>query len=265
MPFFHFQRIFEALMRLKTIILEDSRIERDELFDICSQFPEIDLVNSFTNINQAREYLKNFSVDLILSDIMMDGGTGLDFVRGLEVQPAVVLISSHTEFAIDAFELNVIDFIAKPVSLDRFTKAFNRVKEYFELKKVNANNVQDSLSVQDDYIFVKESGNYVKVKFADIAYMESMGNFTRIHLVQDKRYVTLVGLKYMLEQLPPALFSRIHRSYIINVNHLKSFSPDEVIVNGNALPIGKSFRDDFMSHHIISRLVSPKNQGQETD
>lgn len=250
-------------MKFKTVILEDSMIEMEELTDLCREYGEIDLVNAFSDVNQATEYVRKFPPDLIISDIMLEGGTGLDFVKNLQPMPAVVLISSHTEYAIDAYELNVIDFIGKPVTAERFQKAMSKVNDYFRLRQSFNQQGAEEITMQDAHFFIRDSNTLTRIRKEDITVMESMGNYTRISLTNGKRYATLMGLKHMQEQLPEQQFARIHRSFIINTTHLDSITQDEIVVSGIAVPLSKSHRDGFMQKYVNGKLLNSKQQGPE--
>lgn len=244
-------------MKLKTIILEDSLFERDTLIDLCKSEPLIDLVNAFTNTAEANNYLQTFSVDLIITDIMMEGGTGIDFIKGLTNQPLIVITSSHTEYAIEAYELNVIDFIAKPITEERFGKTIQKIKEYSNIKNSIKLEEQNEISLENkDYFYIKDSSEFIKVHYNDILYMESLGNFTKIHVQTGKNPVCLVGLKQLETELPTDKFARIHRSFIVNIDQITSIFGDEIKIGEITLPIGKTYKELFIKDHVVQKLIS---------
>lgn len=245
---------------LKTIIIEDNSLERDTLLDYCSAYPELQVVNAFSSAAMANDYINRFPVDLIISDIVVEQGTGIELVRSLEEQPMIVFITSHTEYAVEAFDLNVIDYVVKPLSEERLRQTMGKVREYASLKqsKDYLTPSAQQTSGQEEFIYIKNSNELVRVNLNDIICMESLGNFTKIHLTNDKRYVSLVSLKYLEDQLPDAYFMRIHRSYIINTRHISTVTGEDVKLGQLTVPIGKSYKEEFLRRHISTKIITQK-------
>lgn len=240
-------------MLLKTVIIEDNELERDVLQEYCSSRPEILLINAFSGIKEAADYLEKFQTDLIISDIMVSDGNGTELIRNLTYSPLVVFVSSHRDFAAEAFDLDVVDYIVKPINQERFDHAINKIVSMFSASLIN---VESKPSFADEFIYVKNSTDITRINLKDILYMESLGNFTRIHLRDDKRIVTLVGLKQLEQKLPESCFMRIHRSYIINFCHIHTINTDEVRLGEYSIPIGKSFKEEFLKRHVYQNLIN---------
>lgn len=250
------QTIF-ALMLLKTIIVEDNLLERETLLDLAKSAKILDVVNAFNNIIDAIQYTEQFPVDLILSDIMMEGGTGLDLIQKLRNKPLCVFVSSHTEYALEAYELNVIDFISKPITEARFDKTMEKIKEYAEIKfKLNQHTeLPNQPNKITDFFYIKEGTQIVKINSQEVLYLESLGNFTRVYLQNGKRHVTLVGLKYFVDQLPPDIFIRVHRTFVVNINYVKGVHSDEVHLQNVTIPIGKTYKEEFINKTVLKKLI----------
>jgi DNA-binding LytR/AlgR family response regulator len=241
---------------LKTVIIEDNSLEQDTLIDLCKNKPEISVVNAFSGINEAADYIQRFPVDLIISDIIVNDGNGVDFIKNLSSPPLVVFVSSHKDYAVDAFDMDVVDYIVKPLSEERFSQCVEKVLDRFiNGKRVKAGDKNLTL---EDFIYVKNSNDIIRLNLKDILYMESLGNFTKIHMTNDKRIVSLVGLKQLESKLPETCFMRIHRSYIVNFCHITSINSDEVKLLESTIPIGKSYKEDFMKSHVYQNLVNHK-------
>ncbi len=224
-------------MPIKCIAIDDEPPALVLMKEYLARVPNIQLLQTFDDAISGSEFLRNNAVDLLFIDINMPDITGLDLVRSLEIKPMIIFTTAHKKFAIEGFELDAVDYLLKPISLERFTKAINKATEYFEYKK-------KPVSAEAENLFVYSEYRMVKVPLNEIEYIESLEDYIRIHLVSGKPIMTLMTMKKVLEKLPPEKFKRIHRSYIVASDKVKS------ILNRKAtmaslidLPISDSYLD----------------------
>jgi DNA-binding LytR/AlgR family response regulator len=176
-------------------------------------------------------------------DIQMPEISGLNFIKTLENKPLFMFTTAYPDYALEGFELDAIDYLLKPFAYDRFEKAIDKAKEYFQIKQSHEIGETD---LENEFIFVKANQKLIKLAYNDIYYVEAFADYVKIFL-DEKKIVTLQTMKNMEKKLPDELFSRVHRSYIVNRNHVASFSGSKVEVNGVSIPIGKNYKDGFLA------------------
>jgi len=229
---------------IKTIIVDDEPLALDILEAFVSKMPNLQLVAKCENAFEANEILQNQKVDLMFLDIQMPQLNGVDFVKSLANPPCVVFTTAYPEFAVEGFELNAVDYLVKPVSMERFMKAVNMVAE-----KVAAKQEVDEPASTDQFFFVKADKKLVKINFDDIVYIEGLKDYVIIKN-ETNRVITLQTMKSLEDKLPPQTFRRIHRSFIVNMNKIQALdgSVVEVMEKGQVkhLPIGKNYRDELL-------------------
>lgn len=232
---------------LNVIIVDDEPLALDVLETYIAQMPELNLVQRCTNALEANEALKNQDVDLIFLDIQMPQLTGIDFVKALTRPPMIVFTTAYPNYAIQGFDLNAMDYLLKPISLERFMKAVNKAMDQAELQK-RENNTASSLEGME-FFFVKADKKLVKVNFDDIIYIEGLKDYVIIRLNQG-RVITLQTMKSLEEKLPFGRFKRIHRSYIVAMDKITAIEGNMVEViekdKPKLLPIGKNYRDELL-------------------
>lgn len=234
---------------INTIIVDDEPLALDVLETYIEKIPDLNLVARCTNAFEANEALKKHEVDLMFLDIQMPQLTGIDFLKSLTDPPAVVFTTAYSNYAIEGFEVNAVDYLLKPISLERFMKAANKAIEQIELRRrENASHLE--MNDADEFTFVKADKKFVKVKFSEVLYIEGLKDYVIIRN-EKGRVITLQTMKSLEEKLPAKYFRRIHRSYIVNIDKVEAIMGNmvEVTEKGNPkhLPIGKNYRDDFLS------------------
>lgn len=192
--------------------------------------------------------LEKEKIDVLFLDIQMPKMTGLAMLKMLKHKPLTILTTAHRDYALEGFELDVVDYLVKPIGLDRFLKSMMKVNRW-----LNAEHEMHVKSANhESYIMVKSDRKHVKLFYEDILYVEAVKNHIRI-FTPSKSIISLIGISEFLEKLPPQDFLKIHRSYFVNVQHISSFDRNEVLVKGKALPIGRSFKEttqSFLSLHL---------------
>jgi len=214
--------------------------------------PFLDHHGDFANALMTSDYLTKNDVDLIFLDIEMPGLNGLDFVRAMTKQPHIILCTAYPQYALESYELDVIDYLVKPIKFDRFFKAINKVKDYLELDKESKSTVDN---YEESFMYIKSDRQYVKVLYNDVLYIKGMKDYVVIHTKQ-KKYMTSMNVKTILAQLPDTLFARISKSYIIQVQQIKSIGVDTIYTEANELPLGPSYKEAFIEKFVKTNLVS---------
>jgi DNA-binding LytR/AlgR family response regulator len=227
---------------MNCIALDDEPLALDIIEAYVKKHPELNLVTRCNNAEEATEILKNHPIDLMFLDIQMPGINGLNFIRSLEQKPLFMFTTAYSEYAIDGFELDAIDYLLKPIAYDRFEKAVEKAKEYYSIKN-NLDVIESDL--ENEYIFVKANQQLVKLSYGEILYVEAFADYVKIFL-NDRKIVTLQTMKKMESKLPKDIFSRVHRSFIVNRKAVESFSTSICEVNGVKIPVGKSYKNDFV-------------------
>lgn len=226
---------------IRCLAVDDEPLALELLEDNISKIPFLRLVGSCENAIEAMQIMQDQPVDLIFLDIQMPGLTGLQFIESMTVKPMIILITAYKKFALDGFNLDVTDYLVKPVPLDRFIKACNKAKELFELK---SNQKSVSPAVGPDYFFVNADYSLLKITRPDIIYIEGLKDYIKIHLKSTQHpVVTRMPMKSIEEELPPAEFIRIHKSYIVSVSYITAIRKSSVFIDALELPLSDTYRD----------------------
>lgn len=222
-------------MQLKCVAIDDEPLALELLQTYIARFPQLKLVHSFDDAISAVELLRNTRVDLLFIDINMPDITGIDLVRSLQEKPLIIFTTAHKQFAIEGFELDAVDYLLKPINIDRFTRAVHKAIDYYKYRNTPAQDDNDCLFVHSEY-------KLVKILLNEIEYIESLEDYIKIHITGSKPVLTLMSMKKVLEKLPAEKFQRIHRSYIVSVAKVRSIQNRKVQLSaGTELPISDSY------------------------
>ena len=224
------------MSKINCIIIEDEPLAVKNLSKYISQVPFLELKQTFRNAILAADYLHDNNTDLIFLDIHLPQLSGLDFLKTLIHPPAVIITSAYHQYALDGFNLNVTDYLLKPFPFERFFIAVNKVKTAQKEKQK-----QDENEETKDFIFLNVQKKKVKILFSEIVYVESQRAYIKIVTTKNE-YISKVTTQEMEALLPENLFKRIHRSYIVSINKIDSYTAEMVEVNGISLPIGRGYR-----------------------
>lgn len=235
---------------INVIIVDDEPLAQDVLETYIGKVPALNLVQKCSNAFEANEALLNHKVDLMFLDIQMPQLTGTDFLKTLQDPPLVVFTTAYPNFAVEGFELNALDYLLKPISLERFMKAVNKASEQLALHhREPAAGIPAAHEDVHDFIFVKADKKLVKINFDEVVYIEGLKDYVIIKL-DASRVITLQTMKSLEDILPANKFRRIHRSFIVNMNKIHAIVGNmvEVMEKGQAkhLPIGKNYRDELL-------------------
>jgi DNA-binding LytR/AlgR family response regulator len=227
---------------MNVIIVDDEPLALEVIETYLENFPELTLKAKCANAIEAFEALENERIDLMFLDIQMPQISGIDFLKSLKNPPKVIFTTAFSNYALEGFELNAVDYLLKPFSLDRFNKAVQKFKEIFNKNDKNT----DPENEQPDYIFVKADKKLIKLRFEDIFYVEGLKDYVILH-TPTGRIVTLQTMKSLEEKLPSSNFIRVHRSYIVNLNLIELLEANSVTVNRKKIPIGKNYKDELFN------------------
>ncbi len=234
------------MTKLNVIIVDDEPLAQDVLETYVEKIPDLQLVKKCSNAFEANEAIHNHKIDLIFLDIQMPQLTGIDFLKTLSNPPMVIFTTAYSNYAIVGFELDAVDYLLKPISFERFLKAVNRA---IDEHKKSASVLPENEDQPRDYIFIKADKKLVKINYNDIIYIEGLKDYVIIRMDQS-RVITLQTMKSLEHKLPEAIFKRIHRSYIVNMDKIQAIVGNmvEVREKGQAkhLPIGKNYRDELL-------------------
>lgn len=232
-------------MKFNCVIVDDSPLAIEVIQSFLKTFDMFELVASCSNASEVFSVLSSNSVDLIFLDIELPGMKGTDFLKNLVNPPKVIITTAYREYALEGFELNVVDFLLKPISLDRFTKAVSKFLQLSNAGLTRDNSVS-STQEKNDFIYVSGNKKVHKIKFDDIVYVESIRDYISIHTT-DMELQVKYTISAFEKELPEKDFMRIHRSFIIALNHIKGFSANTVDMGLIEIPIGRNFHEHFFS------------------
>jgi DNA-binding LytR/AlgR family response regulator len=232
---------------LKCIIVDDEPLALDLLEDNIKQIPFLQLVKRCKNAYEAMEVLQNESIDLIFLDIQMPGITGLQFLKSLSSKPMVVFITAYKNYAHEGFELDVLDYLVKPVSFERFLKAANKAQEYSSFKS-NKPSEQEK-----EFIFVYSEYNLIKIVIHEICYIEGLKDYIKIFLTSSQKpIITRLSMKAMEESLSRKKFIRTHKSFIISIDKITSIRNNRIKLASTEIPLSEHYKVAFLN------IVNPK-------
>jgi DNA-binding LytR/AlgR family response regulator len=230
---------------IKCLAIDDEPLALQLLADNISRIPFLELVASCDDAFAANKIMQEQSIDLIFIDIQMPGITGLQFIQSLVKKPMVIIVTAYKQYALDGFALDVVDYLMKPVSLDRFMKACNKAKDLYELKQ----SAEQSNLPKQDYMFVNVGYSLMKINFNEVTYVEGLKDYIQIHTsTSPKAAVVRMSMKNMEEELP-AHFERIHKSFIVNMNKITAIRKNSVFVDDRELPVSDSYKE------VIEKLL----------
>ena len=232
---------------IKVLAIDDEPLALRQLTTYIGKVPFLELAGQCSSALQAREIMESEVIDAIFCDINMPDLSGMDFVRQLAAPPLIVFTTAYSEYAVEGYKVNAVDYLLKPFGMNDFLRAAMKVQEQYNLRHQTVP-VQQGSSVkeQDGTIFVKTDYRVVRIAIADICYVEGMSEYLKIHLEGQKPIITLLSMKKMEDYLPSEQFMRIHRSYIVNLRKIQEVNKNRVILDMETnLPVGDLYKEQF--------------------
>ncbi len=230
---------------MRCIAIDDEPRALEIIDSYSNKIDFLDLLSTFRSPLDAMDYLLQNKIDLIFLDINMPNITGTEFVKIMNQKPMIIFTTAYSEYAIESYELDAIDYLLKPFEFDRFLKSVIKAKEIYGLRSGVRNKSTVYSTNVDKSIQIKSGTETYQVKIDDIRYIEGLGNYVNVYLA-DRKIVTYTSLKDFLEKLPEKLFVRIHKSYIVSIIHINSFENHQVKLDDKTIPIGKNYKEKFI-------------------
>jgi DNA-binding LytR/AlgR family response regulator len=227
-------------MKISCIIVDDEPLARKGLFEYLQDIPYLQHVGSFENALMAADYLKNHTADLMLLDIRMPKLSGIDFLKTLELSPLIIFTTASTEYAIEGYELNVIDYLVKPITFDRFQKATQKAFDLLSLRE------KATQSEHEEFFFIKCNHKIEKIIYSDVLYIEAMQNYCVIHLPNQK-FICYITLLAMMEKLPVNRFLKVHKSFIVAIDKIKTIHHNEIVVGDVSIPVSRTLKQELIT------------------
>ena len=224
---------------INCLVVDDEPIAREGIMEYIRQIDYLNPVAQCKSAAEAAGLLQKNKIDLIFLDIQMPKLTGIEFVKALADPPLVIFTTAYSEYALEGFELDVVDYLLKPISFARFLKSAEKAQNYLHARN-------KEVSITNDFFFIKCNGKIEKILMAEVVYIEAMANYVIIYTRQ-KKYITYLTLSGIEDQLPAHLFVRIHKSYLVAISAIQTIDGNEVITGLMRLPISKNYRNEVMS------------------
>jgi DNA-binding LytR/AlgR family response regulator len=224
---------------IKAIALDDEPLALELIEAFCKKFDFLQFEKGFTNTAAALQYLKKNPVQLLFLDIKMPAISGIDFYKSLPHKPMLIFTTSYSEYALESYDLNAVDYLLKPFTLSRFEKAIEKAKEIYNLVH------HATVAEQSKHLMLKVDYGVVKVVLADILFIEGLDNYLKIHLQNQLPIVVRMTMKILLEKLNEKEFIRVHRSYIVPINRIESVKQRIITIDGEEIPVGKHFEQQL--------------------
>ncbi|WP_197737165.1 LytR/AlgR family response regulator transcription factor [Chitinophaga deserti] len=237
--------------KMKCLVIDDEPLARDQIQEFARQLEFMEVAGTYASALAATSRITQGGIDLLFLDINMPYLSGLDFLESLESPPLCIFITAHSEYALEGFRLQIVDYLLKPIAFPRFYQAASKAYQQFQLLEKNKNN----LPAEDAILYVKLNDQFVKISWPDILFVEGMQNYTKLHF-KDKVltiHQTLVALE---ESLPAQQFFRIHKSYLVNISHIDMISGGRVFVGKHELPISRAKKEDLLNQVVYKKLIS---------
>jgi two-component system, LytTR family, response regulator LytT len=230
---------------IRCIAIDDEPLALRQITGYIRKTPFLELAGECESALQAMEVLSKKSVDLMYVDINMPDLSGMDFVKTLENPPGIVFITAYSEYALEGFRVDAIDYLLKPISYNDFLKSANKVRTWLEKQNVKP----DEVKSDKNFLFIKSDYKILRINFDNITYIEGMSEYIKIHLTNSKPVITLLSMKAIEEQLPSEMFMRVHRSYIVGLSKISVIERNRIIFDGNVyIPVSEQYKANFQSY-----------------
>lgn len=237
--------------KMKCLIIDDEPLARFHLKELAGQIDFLSVEGTCATALEADAKVKESEIDLLFLDINMPYLTGLEFLEQLENPPLCILTTAYSEYALEGFRLQVVDYLLKPIAFNRFYQAVNKAQQQFIISE----KLKKNTSLDDPFLYVRQSDTFIKISWVDILYIESMQNYTKLHF-KDKSLIIHQTMKAIEESLPSDHFFRIHKSYLINITHIDMISGGRLFINKIELPISRTRKEELLNQVVYKKLIS---------
>ena len=237
---------------IRCLAIDDEPLALRQIADYIKKTPFLELAGQCESASSAIELLENIPIDLMFVDINMPDLSGMDFVKALDKPPKVIFVTAYSEYAVEGFRVNAIDYLLKPVSYVDFLKSANKAKEWFDRHQ----HKPDEVNSNKDFLFIKSEYKIVRISLDNIKYIEGMSEYIKIHLTNSKPVMTLLSMKAIEDHLPPDKFMRVHRSYIVSLEKISVIERSRIIFDGTVyIPISDQYKAKFQNYIDKNYLI----------
>lgn len=236
-------------MKLTCLIIDDEPVARKGLEEYVMETDFLQLAAQCENPLKAARYLNEQSIDLIFLDIHMPKMSGIDFLKTLRNPPLVIFTTAYSEYALEGYSLDVIDYLMKPITFDRFLKAAQKAHEVHQMKRLAAGQKE----VHPDYFFIKCDSKYEKINFNEVKYIEALQNYVVIH-TRDKKLITYITLSGLENQLPKEQFLKVHKSFLVSIGSIKAIDGNEILIGEVRIPISRNLKESVVNRILGNNL-----------
>jgi DNA-binding LytR/AlgR family response regulator len=236
-------------MKINCLVVDDEPVARKGVAEYVAEVDFLNLVGQCENAVKASAYLNQHAIDLVFLDIQMPRLSGIEFLKMLKNPPLVIFTTAYSEYALEGYSLDVVDYLMKPITFERFLKAAQKALEIHSLKRA-AGQAGDS---QADYFFVKCDSKFEKVFFKEVCYVEAMQNYSIIH-TQNRKLITYITMTSLENQLPGKQFLKVHKSYIVSIPHVRAIEGNEILVGEARIPISRNLKDEVINQILGNKL-----------
>lgn len=232
---------------MKCVIIDDEPLAVDLIKEFVSKVESLELINTFNNAIDAIAVINNSNVDLIFLDIEMPHFSGIDFLNAIDKKPLIIFTTAYSDYAVEGFNLGAVDYLVKPIPFHRFLKSVMRAQQLFQSQNSTSTVIPKIVApeMEPDFMFVRSEYENVKINFSDILFIEGLKDYVKIYTSDNKFTLTLISLIKLENTLSSKGFSRIHRSYIINIKYVKSIQKNKVLIADKRIPISESYKNAF--------------------
>lgn len=241
--------------KINALVIDDEPVARKGIASYVEQTPFLHLTGTAKSALEANDFLRENAVDLLFLDIEMPDLTGVEFMRSLKNPPAVIFTTAYRDYATEGFELDAVDYLVKPISMQRFLKAANKALTLFEAKNTTKNTTRTPTTetTNKDHFFIKSDGQYIKIKLDDVLYFESERDYIFIH-TKEKRYMTLLTLKQLEQELPNEQFIRVHRSFIVSIEKVDLLEGNMIYIKDKRIPVSRGMQESVFKLLVEGKL-----------
>lgn len=237
-------------MKIRCLIIDDEELAIDVLENYISKIENLELIEKCKNAVDAYNFLQKNQIDLIFLDIQMPVLSGIEFLKNISNPPKVIFTTAFSEYAVEGFELNAVDYLLKPISFERFLKAINKVQPNLSSNNIHLTEFQSNYD--ETFIYLKEDKIMVKVMLKDILFVESLKNYVKVKTIS-KDIISYNTITSMEEKLPLNKFMRVHRSYIVAIDKIEAFSNNDIIIGKKEIPIGRNYKNDVLKNLNVKK------------
>jgi DNA-binding LytR/AlgR family response regulator len=237
-------------VKIKCIVIDDEPIARKGIIEYVSDVDFLELKGEGENTAAAHTLINNEDIDLIFLDIQMPKVTGIEFLKGLKNPPMVIFTTAYSEYALQGYELDVLDYLVKPISFERFLKACNKAKDFHALKQSGNKSVPKT----EDYCFIRCEDRFEKILYDELLYIEAMENYVIFHTLKEK-YISYLTLKAVESYLPTVRFLKVHKSFIVAISKIESIDGYDILIKGKSIPISRILKEEVMNKLVNDRFL----------